>query len=368
MNEMNELNLLKTIAEMHNNEVDIHRMFYKTIKLLVDHSTFETAWIFLINDSGHHEMITEYKLPQSLKCLSCDYMNEGSCWCVRKFHSGELLKASNIIVCSRIELANHEQQNASDGITHHATVPLVAKDHKYGVLNVAIRHRTEYTQDELSLLESIAYQIGSTIQRIRLTEQQIEHTRQQERNRLARDLHDSVKQMLFSIHMMSHAMKNSTDMIKMQDAFKNIEASSETAQDEMKSLLTQLRPSVLENGLIEAWRSYGQLLNITIRVHVDGIIHLDESVEMEMLKIGQEVINNVYKHAYVDVMDIFIEQQSNQLNVKFIDSGVGFDTTHVLNHHYGLTNMKERIHKLNGKINIVSQQDVGTSIDIEVPI
>lgn len=152
---------------------------------------------FFINKKGEQELVASTDLPHSLKNNNCKYLNNGTCWCVNAYHHKNLTKASNIINCSRINLANQESQKDDYLITHHATVPLRSGDEQYGLLNVATPHTVVYSQDDLELLESVALQIGSAIKRIYLTDQEKEAARTSERNRLARDLHDSVNQMLF---------------------------------------------------------------------------------------------------------------------------------------------------------------------------
>ena len=132
-------------------------------------------------------------------------MTEGSCWCVQAYHNRKLTKASNIINCSRINLANRAYHEETEGITHHATVPLRSGEEQFGLLNVASSNKQHYSEEDLELLESVAFQIGSAIKRILLTDREKEAAKINERNRLARDLHDSVNQMLFSLKLTAHA-------------------------------------------------------------------------------------------------------------------------------------------------------------------
>ena len=96
----------------------------------------------------------------------------GSCWCVTAYHNERLTKASNIINCSRINLANQAYKAETEGVTHHATVPLRSGTEQYGLLNVASPYTTRYSEQDLALLESVALQIGSAIKRIYLTDQE----------------------------------------------------------------------------------------------------------------------------------------------------------------------------------------------------
>src|SRR5699024_9342729 len=122
----------------------------------------------------------------------------------------------------------------------------------FGLLNIATPETKRYSEEDLELLESVAFQIGSAIKRIILTDQEKEAARINERNRLARDLHDSVNQMLFSLKITAHAAKGITDHEEAKKAFQTIEETSQSAVNEMRALIWQLKPVGLENGLISA--------------------------------------------------------------------------------------------------------------------
>ena len=110
--------------------------------------------------------------------------------------------------------------------------------------------KTHFSEEELALLESIAFQIGTTIQRIQL-EKERKYVVVAERNRLARDLHDSVKQLLFSIMLTAKGTLNMTQDRDLQEMLNYIGELSQALQ-EMTLLIWQLRPEGLEKGLAEA--------------------------------------------------------------------------------------------------------------------
>ena len=166
---------------------------------LLEGTLFETGWIFFIDEKGKQQLIAHENLPNALKQNDCRHLEKGGCWCVSRFQNGELKKASNIIECKRIVNARKMSNEDSGGITHHATVPLQSGQESFGLLNVATPNMTRFSDGELALLESVAFQIGSAIKRIFLTKQEQQVALVQERNRLARDLHDSVNQLLFSV-------------------------------------------------------------------------------------------------------------------------------------------------------------------------
>ncbi len=172
MEQRTRLALLKEIAEFLNEETEMYSMTQGALKYLIEGSNFTTGWIFFINSVGEHELVSHVALPQSLTADHCHYIKDGSCWCVKAFNQRRLMKASNIVNCSRINLASKAFPSQNDNITHHATVPLKSGQEQFGILNVASPNTEIYSDEDLELLESVAFQLGSAIKRIYLTDRE----------------------------------------------------------------------------------------------------------------------------------------------------------------------------------------------------
>lgn len=369
MEKPTRLALLKEIAEYLNEETELYSMMNGALKYLIQGSNFTTGWIFFINDEGEHELVADVYLPGALQANNCQYMREGSCWCVKAYHNQRLTKASNIINCSRINKAAQAYREATDDITHHATVPLRSGDEQYGLLNVATPHTSEYSEEDLELLESVAFQIGSAIKRIYLTDQEKEAARINERNRLARDLHDSVNQMLFSLKLTAHAAHDITSDDIAKRAFKTIEETSQNAVNEMRSLIWQLKPVGLEYGLVHALRNYAQVLGLNLVIEIDGLIDLSNTIEEHVYRMIQEAMNNTKKHAHTDTIYVTIKQQHDTLYVEIEDKGIGFDTKAQSSYQsQGMKNLNQRIHMLKGQLHIQSEMNEGTNIKFNIPL
>jgi two-component system NarL family sensor kinase len=369
MEKPTRLALLKEIAEFLNEETETYDMMQGALKFLINGSDFSTGWIFFIDHEGKHELVSDTNLPGALTKNNCQYMQEGTCWCVQAYNNEKLTKASNIINCSRINLATKAHYEETDGITHHATVPLRSGQEQFGLLNVATPYTTSYSEEDLELLESVAFQIGSAIKRIWLTDQEKEAARINERNRLARDLHDSVNQMLFSVKLTAHAAKAMSKEEMSKNAFNTIEETSQQAVNEMRALIWQLKPIGLEQGLVNALKSYCEMLQLNLNVQVEGLINVPSLIEENVYRILQEAINNVKKHANTKEIELTLNQHDKYLYIEIADYGTGFNIQH--NSHqvsHGLNNMRQRIKMINGKINIQSSYGQGTRISLTIPI
>nr|WP_263312883.1 GAF domain-containing sensor histidine kinase [Mammaliicoccus sp. Marseille-Q6498] len=361
--------LLKEIAEFLNEETEMYSMMHGALKKLVSGSNFHTGWIFFIDDDGQHELVAEEALPPALTHNKCQYMTEGTCWCVTAYKNKKLTKASNIINCSRIVKATKEHHDKTDGITHHATVPLRSGNEQFGLLNIATPNTKRYSEEDLELLESVAFQIGSAIKRIILTDQEKEAARINERNRLARDLHDSVNQMLFSLKITAHAAKGITDHDAAKEAFQTIEDTSQSAVNEMRALIWQLKPVGLEQGLISAIKQYSQFIHIESEFEVEGLIDLPNIIEENVYRIIQESLNNINKHSGTNHAKIHLEQDNAQFKARISDNGKGFKNHHIENTiSHGLRNMKQRAQVIKGHIEIHSEMNKGTEIVLTIPL
>lgn len=363
------MSLLKEIAEFLNEETEMETMLQGALKKLLTRSVFASGWIFFIDAKGKHQLIAAENLPPALMDNDCRSMKRGGCWCVSRYHNGELEKASNIIECQRIEQARKQSKLSSESITHHATVPLQSGKEKFGLLNVATPETIEYDQSELALLESIAFQIGSAIKRILLTKQEQEMALVQERNRLARDLHDSVNQLLFSVTLTSRGAMALTEDAEVTEAFQEIHQLTQDALTEMRALIWQLRPKGLESGLVEGIKGYAEMLGIHLVSHVNGVIQLPSRIEEILFRILQEGLNNVRKHAGVNQAELFLTVGPTDILVILKDEGRGFHAGKIPTSlaSVGMLSMRERTKSVDGTIEWISSPTEGTEVFIRIP-
>lgn len=365
---INRLNVLKNIAELLNEGTDLQSILQEVLKKLLTLTGLSTGWIFLIERNGSYQLVAYENLPPALAHNHRAPMCKGGCWCVDKYQKGTLNKASNIIECQRIEIATKQQLGDTCAITHHATVPLKVGNERFGLLNVASPNKTFFTEEELALLEATAHQIGAAIKRVQLTKKEQELALSAERNRLARDLHDSVNQLLFSMVLTARGGK---EMIKdegVKDTFSYIQQLAQEALSEMRALIWQLKPAGLENGLVKAITSYGEMLNLKVHESVSGVGNLPSSVEEVLWRVSQEAFNNCKKHAGTDEVWVSVKHTKNHVILTIKDAGCGFKVTD--NHAIptlGLSNMKTRVESIGGSFTLSSSPNIGTVLSVRIP-
>jgi len=204
---------------------------------------------------------------------------------------------------------------------------------------------------------------------------------QQERNRLARDLHDSIKQQIFSINVSAAAAQErwADDSAGARQALEAVRNSAREAMAEMEAMLQQLRPSPLENvGLVEALRKQVEALQYRTGASVttefgDLPDHdtLSPGAQEAIFRIAQEALSNIARHARAKEVRLRLYQQRDGENpalwLRIEDDGSGFDTTQQ-GAGMGLANINVRAAEIGGRLHIESAPGEGTSLVVNIPI
>ncbi|GAE30383.1 HAMP domain-containing sensor histidine kinase [Halalkalibacter hemicellulosilyticus] len=197
----------------------------------------------------------------------------------------------------------------------------------------------------------------------------------EERQRLARELHDAVSQQLFAISMMTAAIKQSLE--EREDSsveqVKVVEKMANTAQAEMRALLLHLRPAHLEGkslheGVEQLLTELKQKYQIRIQVKIADDLSMPKGIEDQLFRMVQEAISNVLRHAKASLLEFDLKQTDKEVKLKLIDNGVGFSEKAVQQSSYGLQTMKERMNEIGGTLHIVSVPSKGTQIEANIPV
>lgn len=363
-----EISILKEIAELLNEGTDTKDVLSGVLKRLLHVTGLKTGWIFLIDENGAYQLAADEALPPALANDDNRRMCQGECWCVNKYNNRKLNKPTNIMECKRIEDVLEEKAGETCGLTHHATVPLRAGHERFGLLNVGSPNKTHFQKNELALLEAVAYQIGTALKRIKLTQWEQETALIAERNRLARDLHDSVNQLLFSLSLTARAGVEMTKQNEVKQTFSYIQDLAQEALGEMRALIWQLKPHGLENGMVSALRSYAEMLGLSIETKVTGVATIPGKVEEALWRIGQEALANCKKHSQTTEVILLFDVAKDGVVMTIKDMGCGFNYEDNLKiPSLGLKNMKTRTEALKGKFQLKSKPGSGTEIQTHIP-
>ncbi|GAA3199962.1 ATP-binding protein [Dactylosporangium siamense] len=197
--------------------------------------------------------------------------------------------------------------------------------------------------------------------------------RHAERNRIARELHDSISQDLFSVGLVATGMRKALPAgTELFEQAASMERSLARTMREMRALLLQLRPVALEDlglaaALEELCRVYQARLGIAVEVHVEPA-ELEPQVEHAVLRVVQEAIGNAIRHGDPAVIELRMAKTAAGIEVTVRDDGRGFDPSSATGRHgMGLDLMRERMQEVGGTADIVSAPAEGTTVTVSLP-
>ena len=225
------------------------------------------------------------------------------------------------------------------------------------------------------MLASVADQIGVAVDNVRLRDQAEDAAVMAERARLARELHDSVTQSLYSLTLFSEGSLELAKSGDLESVTHNLSRIGQTAQQalkEMRMMVYELRPPDLEReGLVGALHqrlaAVEKRAGLNARLVADELVELPFEVERELYWIVQEALNNIIKHAGAATVSVHLRVDGQKILVEIIDDGRGFEPETVKGQGgLGLTSIRDRAEKLGGRVDIFSAPDEGTMIHVEV--
>jgi signal transduction histidine kinase len=231
-----------------------------------------------------------------------------------------------------------------------------------------------YAVDEIALGTALAEQMGTMLETHRLRQSAEAVAVLEERQRLARDLHDSVTQSLYSLSLFSRAAREAAedgDADRLSRSLTELEHNTLHTLREMRLLLYELRPADLEQeGLIRAIEMRLDAVecraNMQVDVHLDELEGLSPSQEVELYHVVVEALNNVVKHAAATRVSLELTQADGALHLRVTDDGRGFDPGQTKG-GMGLRNVRERVARLGGQLFIDSEPGGGTRLVAAIP-
>lgn len=232
--------------------------------------------------------------------------------------------------------------------------------------------------EELNQLSINLEEQAHSMQRLadeKVTLAQTAHTAavMEERQRLARDLHDVVSQQLFALSMLSSATLRLIDKQpeKVKEQIAQIAEIAIKAQGEMRALLLHLRPIELSEdslceGIIKLIVELKEKTKLEFQASIDEIENISKAAEEHLFRIVQEALSNILRHAEASKVKITLTERENDIYLYISDNGRGFDPSKEKIASYGLKTMRERCEEIGGIFNIRSKEKEGTYIDIRI--
>ncbi len=373
-----ELSILNTIAEALNREIDLTPSLHTALAQVADLFGLRTGWVFLWpNDSDTPYLAAAQNLPPALAKNSCQLM-EGDCACLDAYRHGGLdnRERVSVITCSRLE----DLIGGTDGLRYHASIPLFAHGKRLGVFNVASMESRwwELSVADLRLLHTVGDLLSIAIERARLFARSTQLGIIEERNRLAREIHDTLAQGLTAVAL---KLETADALLETGTQPERVRQTVQQALDLTRANLEEARRSVLDlraapleghtllealTKLTEEWtRQYGLPVSFLV---AGGTRPLPVRLEVGLYRIAQEALTNIAKHAQASRVSLELSLTPAQIRLNIEDDGQGFEADDISPGRYGLLGLSERAKLLGGTLCLESCPGTGTRLEVTIPL
>lgn len=361
-----ELAALNTVAMTVSRSLELEPMLTTTLSKVLKVLKIEAGAILLKNEKTDElKMVCHHGLSEPFQQAAATGIISA-----KAAQSGKPIFINNLL-----QTPDAPQAVLEEGFLSVASIPLLSKEQVQGVLTISSRELRHFSREDSNLLLSIGHQIGVAIENARLYDQAQQMGILEERQRLARELHDSVTQALYGVTLYAEAairLLSSGETAMAANHLGELQNTAQEALKEMRLLIFELRPSVLEKeGLVAALQtrleSVEERAGLKTDFKMEGEISLSFGTESELYRIAQESLNNALKHAQAHRISVILRQDEHTVSLKITDDGVGFDPETIQRQGgLGLPGIKERVARLAGQLSVESEPGAGTTIKVEI--
>jgi signal transduction histidine kinase len=255
-------------------------------------------------------------------------------------------------------------------------IPLHVETLSIGVIDV-VNKPGGFTNDDVRIMGLFADQAAIAIETARLHQQAEQLAVVRERQRLARDLHDSVTQTMYSLSLYADAAQKALQRKRVAKALENLDELRKMVREAMldlRLLIFELHPPILQKeGLATALKTRLESVEARSGIHTEYHVHderkLPLETETELYRIAQEALTNVVKHAKADHVHVSLQYYPDKFKMEVQDNGIGFDAGEAdKGGGLGLKGIQERVRRMNGTLTIESKSQTGTTLEVTVEI
>ncbi len=260
-------------------------------------------------------------------------------------------------------------------------LPIIAKGQIIGVLNVESQQLNAFDDSDVVVLQSLASQLAAALENARLYERSRLLAAVEERQKLARELHDSVSQALYGIALGARTARTLLDrdpqaqsaQAVLADPLDYVLSLAEAGMAEMRALIFELRPeSLKKEGLVAALTKQADSLRSRHRLEVEVDLGAEPDIPLDVKealhRIAQEATHNIAKHARARRVELRLGVRNGDVRLEIGDDGVGFDPQGEFPGHLGLRSMRERAERIGGTFSLDSAPGQGTRLSVKCPL
>ena len=377
-----ELLALNSISHALNQSLDLKVTLQAVAETMLDALEAQVSWVQLSDN------VSKIPAARAARGLSAEVLGE-----LLEVVSNPGSYEQAATWASYSVVPSHGTNGGEQSLWQFAVTPLKSKGVVLGVAGVATAKRP-VDQQRIQLLDAIGNLIAIVVERCKLYEEvqltrdlrgellrQVITAQEEERKRIARELHDETGQYLTALRLNLErlAMVPVSNKEESKAQLAQCLSLCQQADDEVDKLIFDLRPALLDDlGLVEAIEFYAQTrletAGIELNLKVTGKeMRLSGEREVALFRVAQEAITNIVKHARAKSAMIQLQFETNQLVVWIEDNGCGFEVSQKVNSYssergLGLLGMRERISLVSGSLSIISKPGVGTRLKAVVPL
>ncbi len=274
-----------------------------------------------------------------------------------------------------------------EGFGAWASAPLVVRGQVIGTISLARRTNRPFGPDDLRLLGMIGNVIGTGVANAQLvadlrhkeTElrwalQKSVQAQEEERRRLARELHDEAGQALTAILIRLHTLQSESDPETITSRIEGLRLLTMQTLDDLRRLSMDLRPAALDSlGLLPTLRWYidqcARSTDLPITFYSpDDLERLPTEIEVALYRIAQEALTNAIRHSGAGAIDVLLERQPAAMWLTISDDGRGFDPAEAGHSGLGLIGIRERVGALDGTLTLETAPGAGTRLSVQIPL
>lgn len=383
-----ELSALNAVATAISQSRNLGEVLPAGLAKVLEVMHLRAGWVFLLDNNGQPCLAAHAGLSSAF--IDEETINDlTDCVCANVLRTGEIAILDNLPdCCPRLK----EATRRDEGLACHVSVPLTSKGKVVGVMNVASGAARPFRAEELDLLRTIGNQIGVAVENSQLWAElsekeelrsqllvKVMSAQEEERKRIARELHDETSQSLTSLIVGLKVLER-CDPADVADVAAELRAQASKTLDAVHDLALELRPSALDDlGLVAALerhvREYARRHNCEVDFQATGIegVRLPSQTELAIYRIVQEALTNTAKYAEASAVSVTLERRGSMVVAIVEDDGRGFDVKGLLESRsterkLGLFGMQERAALIGGRLTVESTPGAGTTVFVEAPL
>jgi signal transduction histidine kinase len=373
-------------------DVEIHDVLYASLESVVEVMGLETGWVYLRDPEREvFHLASWYNVPPALQLILLNSGTDEPCRCQLDLQSGSLEGDVQVRACERLQRAGLLPER-------HIVLPIEARGENFGVMNLLCRSGRQLSPDDLDLLQAISAQISEVVAnawlRLKLAEKELARqalleslveAQEEERGRLARELHDGAGQMLTNLLVRLKTLEKRAETPAMHEGLTNVLGAVSETIEQVRELSYRLRPAELEEfGLAVALETLVDEMAVEAGLQSRCDLQLDEAnlapgVDVTLYRIAQEALTNVVRHAQATCVAITLRQEGEQVLLRIEDDGRGFAPYPLPikagngrdvpdRRSLGLISMQERTAIAGGRFDVFTAPGEGTAVVVWVPV